>query len=42
MRREKRRVGNGEAKVSDTESLSVGFASGRQDGYLANTARHRK
>lgn len=42
MRREEGRVGNGEAKVSDTDSLSVGIASGRQDGYLANTVRHPK
>ena len=41
MRREEGRVGNGEAKVSDTDSLSVGIASGRQDGYLANTVRHQ-
>ena len=38
VRRDEGRVGNGEAKVSDTDSLSVRIASGGQDGYLANTA----
>ena len=42
MRRDEGRVGNGEAKVSDTDSLSVRIASSRQDGYLVNTAAAAK